>query len=149
MSYIDIQYAAQTSSTPNEDSLRAWCEAALQDGNENAELTLRVVNKQEIRALNAQFRQKDAATNVLSFPSELPAELKLNLLGDVIICADVVEQEASEQNKTIEAHWAHMVVHGALHLQGYDHVDDNDAARMEALETTLITALGFPAPYHS
>ena len=149
MPNIDIQLAAQASNLPSEEQLRAWCSSALQAGNEEAELTLRIVGKQEIQSLNAQFRQKDAPTNVLSFPSNLPAELHLSLLGDVIICAEVVEQEAKDQGKTSESHWAHMVIHGTLHLQGYDHIDNNDAEKMEALETKLITTLGFPAPYQN
>jgi len=99
--------------------------------------------------LNSQFRQQPKTTNVLSFPSDLPPELELEELGDIVICAPVVESEAVEQNKLLEAHWAHMVVHGTLHLQGYDHIETNDAEEMEALEEKIITGLGFPAPYSS
>ncbi len=97
--------------------------------------------------LNGQFRNKPRPTNVLSFPSDIPAELELPLLGDIVICAPVVRSEAAEQDKTLQAHWAHMTVHGSLHLLGYDHIDDDEAELMEALETRVLAGLGLPCPY--
>lgn len=129
--------------------LEHWCLAALADANKASELTLRIVDEAEIQQLNKAFRHQDKATNVLSFPSALPPDLGLKLLGDVVICAAVVAREASEQGKSTEAHWAHMVVHGTLHLQGYDHVNDADATEMEALEIAILTELGHPDPYQT
>ncbi len=150
MANIDIQVATRHEAIPAEDRLRAWCRSALAEGQEQAELTVRIVDEAEIHALNRQFRNKDKPTNVLSFPSELPPTVKaeLLLLGDIVICAKVVAREAAEQGKTAEAHWAHMIVHGTLHLQGYDHIDEAEALEMEALETHILEILGFPAPYH-
>lgn len=132
---------------PPDAKMRIWCESALNARHENAALALRIVDDEEMLSLNTQFRQKTSTTNVLSFPCELPPELELDELGDIVICAPVVEQEAKDQNKPRDAHWAHMIVHGTLHLQGYDHIEENEAEEMEALEDTIITALGFPPPY--
>ena len=111
------------------------------------ELTIRVVDEEESQSLNSQYRGKDNPTNVLSFPFEAPAEIELDLLGDLVICAPVVGKEATEQSKEEIAHWAHMVIHGTLHLQGYDHIEDEEAEAMEALEVKILSALGFPDPY--
>jgi probable rRNA maturation factor len=124
-----------------------WLDSTLLPENDGVELTIRLVNKNESQQLNAQYRNKDKPTNVLSFPFEVPAGIELNLLGDLIICADIVEKEAIEQNKTLTAHWAHMVIHGCLHLLGYDHIDDTDAQNMEALEIDILAKLGFNNPY--
>ena len=149
MSTIDIQYASIADDLPSEAQLRDWCHAALLDHNQDAELTLRIVDEREIQNLNRQFRHKDKPTNVLSFPSDLPPEIKLEtkLLGDVIICSNVVKREAMEQNKSLNAHWSHMVVHGTLHLQGYDHIVEAEAVEMEGIESRLMLALGFSDPY--
>ena len=112
-----------------------------------SEMTVRIVDEPESQALNSDYRGKDAPTNVLSFPSDLPDFIEEPLLGDLIICAQVVEREAQQQHKTREAHWAHMVVHGTLHLLGYDHIDDDEAEVMEALESQILTRLDYPAPY--
>src|SRR5690554_8049362 len=96
--------------------------------------------------LNHRYRGKNSPTKVLSFPADLPPELGLPLLGDLVVCADVVAREAAEQGKTPSAHWAHMLVHGTLHLLGYDHINDAEAEVMEALETAIVTALGFAPP---
>lgn len=133
-----------------ETQLLAWAKAALREQTA-AEVTIRVCDVEEIQTLNRDYRDKDKPTNVLSFPAELPpalaAELAQPELGDIIICADVVAAEAAEQNKALAAHWAHMVVHGMLHLQGYDHVDDAEAEEMEALEVQILAQLGFANPY--
>jgi probable rRNA maturation factor len=118
---------------------------------ENAEISLRLVDETEMRALNHRYRGRDGATNVLSFPADLPPGLpddaELSLLGDIVICAPVVRREASEQNKSEAAHWDHMLVHGVLHLLGYDHVDDDEAECMEALERDTLAELGHSDPY--
>ena len=108
---------------------------------------VRAVDEAEGRRLNHEFRGRDRATNVLSFPFEPPPGVALDHLGDLVICAPVVAREASAQGKPAAAHWAHMVVHGMLHLQGYDHETDEQAADMEGRETRILTALGFAAPY--
>lgn len=144
--YVQLAVAAPVS----EADLTAWAEAARQE-NAAGSVTLRVASADEVRALNRDYRSKDKPTNVLSFPSELPPELAAQIddaeLGDIIICADVVAAEAADQGKALSAHWAHMVVHGMLHLQGYDHIDDSDATEMEALEIQILAGLGFANPY--
>jgi probable rRNA maturation factor len=114
---------------------------------ESAELTVRIVDTEESHQLNHDYRGKDKPTNVLSFPFEAPPGMELDLLGDLIICRQVVEKEAEEQNKPLLAHWAHMVVHGSLHLLGYDHIEDDEAEEMESLETEIMQTMGFEDPY--
>lgn len=144
---LDLQIASEAGQLPTETQLQLWTQAALASRRDNAELSLRIVDETESQQLNSQYRQQDKPTNVLSFPADLSPELQLPLLGDLVICAPVVAREAQEQNKTLEAHWAHMLVHGTLHLLGYDHIEDTEATAMEALETQIITELGFPPPY--
>ncbi|MFT6311258.1 MAG: putative rRNA maturation factor [Porticoccus sp.] len=141
----------------NDDQLRCptlvdfelWSNATLAAINYNklAAFTLRIASANEVQSLNAQYRNQDKPTNVLSFPADLPAELELPDIGDLIICAEIVEKEAVAQNKPLKSHWAHMTVHGILHLLGYDHLEDSEATKMEALETEIVTTLGFMAPY--
>ncbi len=144
---IDLQVASSSDNLPSEEQLIQWATAAVRDEREEAEISVVIVDAEEGQQLNLQWRGKDYATNVLSFPSDLPPELGLPLLGDLVICAPVVEREAKEQGKTLMSHWAHMVIHGTLHLLGYDHIEDDEAEEMEALETDLIIALGFNDPY--
>lgn len=135
---------------PDEELFLKWTNAALDKAGhagENAELSLRIVDEDEMTQLNQQFRGKEKSTNVLSFPADIPAELEINLLGDIALCAPVIEREAHEQGKTLEAHYAHMSVHGVLHLLGYDHIEDTDADQMEALEVKVLAHLGFQNPY--
>lgn len=146
---VDLQIATADENIPSEASFSAWVAAALPADQQDAELTIRVVSLAESEALNSQYRNQPKPTNVLSFPSDLPEEIGIPLLGDLVICAAVVEAEAAAQGKALEAHWAHMVVHGTLHLLGYDHIDDAEADIMEALETQLVTQLGFTAPYEA
>ena len=127
--------------------MRRWATAALRNERETAELSVRIVDEQESAALNQQYRGKSGATNVLSFPFDAVTPEPLPILGDLVICAPVVIREAQQQNKPAEAHWAHMCVHGVLHLLGYDHVGDRDAEVMETLETDILLGLGYPAPY--
>ena len=110
-------------------------------------ITVRLVDEPESQALNKQFRGKDSSTNVLSFPGELPADIDPDYLGDIVICAPVVEREALEQNKAVDAHWAHMLLHGILHLKGYDHNQASEALEMEALERKILAAMGYSDPY--
>jgi len=114
---------------------------------ESKECTIRIVDYQESAELNEQYRDKQGATNVLSFPFESPVEIEIDLLGDLVICAPLVIEEANQQNKTLTMHWSHLIVHGCLHLLGYDHIDDEDAREMEALECQIMKKLGFPDPY--
>jgi probable rRNA maturation factor len=145
---LDLQIALDLPGLPAETDFRRWAEAALAgaDYRRDAELTLRIVNEAESTALNATYRHKQGPTNVLSFPFEAPPELDSTLLGDIVICAPVVLREAIVQGKTPEAHWAHLVAHGVLHLLGYDH-DEAQAEAMEALEIRILAGLGFPDPY--
>nr|WP_206202990.1 rRNA maturation RNase YbeY [Thioalkalivibrio sp. XN8] len=132
---------------PSVAKLRHWARSALAGRRATAELSLRIVDAPESQALNRQFRGKDQPTNVLAFPADLPPELELPLLGDVVICREVVAAEAAAQGKPAEAHWAHMVIHGTLHLLGFDHQEPAQAAEMEAAETELLAELGWPDPY--
>jgi probable rRNA maturation factor len=143
---IDIENVSDNDDVPEPECIRRWASSALTQL-ADAELSIRIVNEEDITDLNSRYRDKHKTTNVLSFPADLPEEIDIPLLGDIIICASVVNQEALEQNKTAEAHWAHMTIHGVLHLMGYDHINDEEAEEMEALETRLLQQLGFPAPY--
>lgn len=145
---IDIDNASSSDDVPEPDSIRHWISAALMP-NSQAELAVRIVDRDEIQQLNRDYRQQDKPTNVLSFPTELPDDIEIEHLGDIVICADVVHHEAQEQNKSLAAHWAHMLIHGTLHLRGYDHIEEADALVMEALETKLLNELGYPPPYET
>jgi len=137
---LAVQYASSQANTPTSTQFRKWAKAAIRV---NTEVTIRVVDEAEGRELNSTYRGKDYATNVLTFPlTEEP-----HLMGDIIICAPVVAAEALAQNKTLEAHYAHLTVHGILHLHGYDHEIDAQAELMESLETAIVTKLGYPNPY--
>lgn len=145
---VDLQLVSEDAYIPDESLFVQWCRAAILPYQESAELTIRVVDEEEGLALNSAYRQKDYATNVLSFPADLPDEfLDIPLLGDLIICAPVVRKEAEQQQKAIEAHWAHMVTHGCLHLLGFDHEDQEDAIEMESIEQVLLMEQGYPDPY--
>jgi len=145
---VDIQ-CASAEPVPEEDDIRRWIGAALAGHRSNldSEISVRLVDIGEMTELNGSYRGKPGPTNVLSFPSDLPESLQLPLLGDIVICAPVVAREAAEQHKTLRAHWAHMTVHGTLHLLGYDHIEDSEAATMEVLETRILATLDIPCPY--
>ncbi|PKM31830.1 MAG: rRNA maturation RNase YbeY [Gammaproteobacteria bacterium HGW-Gammaproteobacteria-11] len=143
---LDIQRASSAPDLPDDDSFRRWAGLALQD-KPGHELTIRIVDEDESRSLNHDYRGKDYPTNVLSFPADLPPELEIPLLGDLVICAPVVAREAIEQHKAPLAHWAHMVIHGCLHLTGHDHIEDHEAEQMENLERQLLAQLGIADPY--
>jgi probable rRNA maturation factor len=145
--HVHVQ-CVTAAATPSRARLAHWARAALGGlRRRSVSVTIRIVGKKESRALNSRFRHQDKPTNVLSFPFAPPPGTRSDLLGDVVICADVVRREAREQDKAEGAHWAHMVVHGILHLRGYDHLNSKDAAVMEARETRLLRRLGFPNPY--
>ncbi len=144
---LDLQNACTCSQIPKLDQFSLWLDTVLLPYNKSFEVTIRLVDEKEIHQLNHQYRQKDKATNVLSFPFEVPDGIDLDLLGDLVICANIVNQEAIEQKKSMEAHWAHMVIHGCLHLLGYDHINDQDAQEMEAIEISLLSKLGYSNPY--
>jgi len=146
---VDIQIVSpvDAASIPGKKSITQWVMSALPE-RDNAELTVRIVGKAEITQLNQTYRHKNQPTNVLSFPFDVPNVVPdCYLLGDIVICADVVALEAKNQKKTLESHWAHMVVHGVLHLLGYDHQIDEDAELMEALEVKTLALLGYANPY--
>jgi len=145
---LDLQLVSTSSQIPTEEQIRSWATAALMtDSDQEMEVTIRIVDAAESQQLNHQYRGTDRPTNVLSFPFEAPPGVELSLLGDLVICAPIVEQEAAEQQKTLTAHWAHMTIHGMLHLQRYDHILDRDAEVMENLEKDLMYQLGFDNPY--
>ncbi|CUU23315.1 Endoribonuclease YbeY [Duffyella gerundensis] len=147
---LDLQQACESDvGLPPESDFQRWLEAVLPQFQEESEVTIRIVDEAESQQLNHTYRGKEKPTNVLSFPFEAPPGIELPLLGDLIICRQVVEREAVEQEKSLEAHWAHMVIHGSLHLLGYDHIEDDEAEEMEGIETEIMLALGYPDPYIS
>lgn len=143
---LAVQKVSSETCIPDNACFRKWAAAALPAG-KASELTIRIVDQAESAALNQRYRDKPGATNVLSFAAEIPPELGLPLLGDLVICAPLVRQEAAQCGKDLNAHWAHLVIHGVLHLQGLDHVTDEQAREMESLEVALLQRLGFPDPY--
>lgn len=144
---LAVQILSDSATVPGEERLRAWVIAALQQQEVDREITIRIVNQPESQSLNAQYRDQDKPTNVLSFPADLPAGVDHPWLGDLVICAPLVECEATEQGKEVQEHWAHLVIHGVLHLLGHDHQQADEAKAMEALETTILASLGYPDPY--
>ncbi len=142
----DIQYEVE-GTLPSESQFQSWVNAALAEQLDEGELCIRIVSQEESQDLNNAYRGKNKPTNVLSFPFEVPEGIPLQLLGDLVICADVVSQEASEQNKALFDHWAHMVVHGCLHLIGFDHINDEDAEEMESLEQKILASMDIADPY--
>jgi len=150
---VSVGYAVPRAGLPSALSFRKWIAAALANRIREADLAVRIVGTREGRALNRHYRGKDYATNVLSFPAELDESIKLPkgvtmpLLGDLVLCAPVVAREAREQKKPLAAHYAHLTVHGTLHLLGWDHDNDKDAACMEGLEREILASLGVADPY--
>lgn len=148
---VEVQFAVADAHLPPASAFRIWADAALADYAGAAALTVRITDEAESRKLNKAYRGKDKPTNVLSFPFEapegVPADEIGNTIGDLVICASIVEQEAVDQNKTPAAHWAHMVVHGVLHLRGFDHEEKAEAELMENKEREVLDGLGFGDPY--
>ena len=149
--HIDLQNAVEAESAPDEAECRTLVSEVLSmlKDEQDAELTIRIVDEEESAELNEEYRGKKGPTNVLSFPFEAPVELPVRLLGDLVICASKVESEAVEQNKLVQAHWSHLIVHGTLHLLGYDHQSDEQAETMESLERNILHNLDFPDPYQT
>lgn len=143
---VDLQTATEAE-IPTAEAFQRWADAALTEVEQDCELSIRLVDEAESAELNQQYRGKNGPTNVLSFPFEAPIELDPRLLGDLVICAPVVEKEAAAQDKSVNDHWAHMVVHGCLHLLGYDHIEDEEAEQMEALEIRILSTLNIINPY--
>lgn len=144
---LDVQYATTCSDLPSIEAVRGWVEAVLVGRRDAATLTVRIVDELEAKTLNRRYRQREGATNVLSFPTMGLKAIAPDLIGDIVICAPLVAEEARTQCKSTDAHWAHLVVHGALHLLGFDHVDSVEARSMEQLETAILAGLEFPDPY--
>ncbi|MFK4753238.1 rRNA maturation RNase YbeY [Oceanobacter antarcticus] len=153
LALLDLQIAEeidlQAESLPTEEQFLQWVTAAVAERSpyDEPELTIRLCAEAESQQLNSEYRGKDSPTNVLSFPFEAPPQVPIPLLGDLVICVQIVTREAHEQGKSANAHWAHMVIHGCLHLLGYDHINDDEAEEMEELEQRLLAQLGFPDPY--
>jgi probable rRNA maturation factor len=144
---VDVQIASEDDDLPDPESVRAWAVAAIGGQRVDAELTVRIVDEEESAELNNKYRGNPGPTNVLSFPFESPPGVSVSLLGDIVVCAPAVRREADEQSKSLNSHWAHMIVHGALHLLGYSHEHDDDADEMEAMESRVLGTLGFDNPY--
>lgn len=148
---LDLQLASERTDTPSIELLERWVAAALREHPDNAEVSIRIVDEDESQALNHQYRGKNHPTNVLSFPFDLPPGIPASeidhLLGDLVICAPVVAEESEQQNKPLNHHWAHMIVHGVLHLLGFDHINDKDAEQMEQMEREILARLSIPDPY--
>ena len=145
---LDLQLACENEQgLPSESDFQRWLDGTVLGFQQEAEVTIRLVDEAESHELNLTYRGMDKPTNVLSFPFEAPPGIELPLLGDLVICRQVVEREATEQGKPLEAHWAHMVVHGSLHLLGYDHIEDDEAEEMEQLERDIMNELGYADPY--
>ena len=141
-----MQNACPEPSPPASD-IEAWIAAALRGRREAAEVSVRLVSEYEMTELNRRYRGREGSTNVLSFPADLPDGIDYPLLGDIVICPAVVDREARAQHKSLNQHWMHMLVHGCLHLLGYDHITEAEARQMETLETEILRSHGFPCPY--
>jgi probable rRNA maturation factor len=146
---LSVQYGAARAGLPAKSSLQRWASTALRGVGRRVALGVRIVGAEESAELNHRFRRKHGPTNVLSFPFEAPPGMRSEVLGDLVICAPVVRREARAQRKPERAHWAHMVVHGILHLRGYDHLNRRDATVMEKKEIRILKELGFANPYLS
>ena len=145
---IDVQRMVDDPCVPDDQNFVQWTNAVLAS-EDSAVVNLRIVDEAEGWALNRGWRGKDSATNVLSFPADMPLVDGLRVLGDVVLCAPVIEQEASEQGKSLKAHWAHLVIHGLLHLLGFDHINGEQARLMETREVEILADLGFSNPYET
>jgi probable rRNA maturation factor len=145
--HVEVEDASGMLGVPAAPEFARWAVTALATSVREGELSIRIVGETEGAALNEQYRRKQGATNVLSFPAQLPHGVPVDAFGDLVICAPVVAREAAEQGKPLGAHWAHMVVHGCLHLLGFDHELEVGAAAMESLETSILAQLGYPDPY--
>ena len=144
---LAVQVLCDLATVPGEKQLHAWVSAALQRRRGEHEITIRIVGEPESLAMNKKYRSQDRPTNGLSFPADLPGGVDHPLLGDLVICAPLLEREAAAQGKDSHAHWAHLVIHGVLHLLGHDHQQADETAKMEALETAILASIGYSDPY--
>ena len=147
---LDLDIADNLQQVPTEEQFRGWITQALTAGGYNkdsVELSVMVVSETVSQTLNDQYRGKNKPTNVLSFPAEIPEFVESELIGDMVICAPLVQKEAEQQNKSLQDHWAHLTVHGCLHLLGFDHIEDEEAEQMEAIEIKVLQQLGIANPY--
>jgi probable rRNA maturation factor len=147
MNNVEIQIIFTSPKQPSEAQIQLWIDTALTDIQRDTEIVVRIVDEQESAELNETYRHKQGATNILSFPVEIPEGIDLNLLGDLVICVPILEKEAQQQGKILAHHWAHIIIHGVLHLLGYDHLDDQQAEEMESKEIILLQKLNIPNPY--
>lgn len=147
MNLIEIQTIFQSNGQPDDEQIQRWVDTALDDFDQDTEIVVRIVDEQESAELNEQYRHKKGSTNILSFPVEVPEGIELNLLGDLVVCAPVLEKEALEQHKALTDHWTHIIVHGVLHLLGYDHIDETQAELMENKEINILNKLNIKNPY--
>jgi len=145
---LDVQRIIDSDLLPNNEQLQLWVEKALSEYKYDAEIVIRIVDAEEMLDLNSQYRGKQGTTNILSFPLDLPDEVEgVDLLGDLVICSEVLQEEAKDQNKQLLDHWAHIIIHGVLHLLGYDHIEEADALEMENKERILLQKLHIDNPY--
>jgi probable rRNA maturation factor len=152
MNHIEIQTAVTSPGQPSQQQIQCWIDAALEGLQQDSEIVVRIVDEHESASLNEQYRHKQGPTNILSFPFETPEgfpHIALDLLGDLVICAPIVTREALEQNKKLEHHWAHLIIHGVLHLLGYDHTNDEEAELMESKEIAILKLLKINDPYQN
>ncbi|MDD4914862.1 MAG: rRNA maturation RNase YbeY [Methylococcales bacterium] len=147
MNYLELQVATASADYPAEAQFQLWLDTVLAGREQDAEVVIRLVDDEESAELNGQYRHKSGPTNVLSFPFEAPPGMALDLLGDLVICAPLIAAEAAAQHKPVLDHWAHITVHGILHLLGYDHADDREAEQMETLEIQILNSLNIANPY--
>ena len=147
MNWLEIQTETTASNLPSEAQLQTWVDVALKEYGKESELVIRIVDADESAELNEQYRQKTGPTNILSFPFEAPEHIEIDLLGDLVVCAPVLEKEALEQQKTLHDHWAHIIIHGVLHLLGYDHIEEDEAYIMEEKEIQQLKELNITNPY--
>lgn len=147
MNLVEIQTIFKSNNQPDQVYIQRWVDAALEGVDQDTEIVVRIVDEQESAELNEQYRHKQGPTNILSFPVEVPEGIELNLLGDLVVCAPILEKEALEQHKALADHWAHIIVHGVLHLLGYDHSEDDEAEFMENKEITILNKLNIKNPY--
>jgi probable rRNA maturation factor len=147
MNHLDIQLATVFKDVPGRQQFQLWMDTVLIDPEQDSEIVVRLVDKAESAELNQQYRHKQGPTNILSFPFDAPAGIDTDLLGDLVICAPLIAEEALKQRKSAADHWAHITIHGILHLLGYDHIDEAEAEEMEALEIKLLNVLHIANPY--
>lgn len=147
MNYLDIQIASENGDYPGEQQFQRWVDTVLTDPGQDSEIVIRLVDEAEMAELNRRYRRKSGPTNILSFPFEAPEGIESDLLGDLVICVPLIAQEARQQHKWPEHHWAHITIHGILHLLGYDHIVETDAEEMEALEIKFLNMLNIANPY--